>query len=60
MPKLAIERSAKWVERLKRAGHYPVGGVAGLALQVASENSRSWILRVTMPNGRRRDMGLGP
>jgi integrase len=60
MPKIALERSAKWVENQKLPGHYPVGGVAGLALQVASRNSRSWTLRVTMPDGRRRDMGLGP
>lgn len=60
MARIAFERSAKWVGRLRAPGFYSVGGVPGLALHVASENSRSWVLRATMPDGRRRDMGLGP
>lgn len=60
MPRIALERSAKWVERLRAAGLHPVGGVPGLALQIEPPNGRSWILRATMPDGRRRDMGLGP
>jgi hypothetical protein len=60
MPKIALVRSAKWVETQTKPGLYPVGGVNGLCLQVANRNSRSWVLRATMPDGRRRDMGLGP
>lgn len=60
MPRIALERSAKWVERQRAAGLHPVGGVPGLALQVEPPNGKSWILRAVMPDGRRRDMGLGP
>ncbi len=60
MPRIALERSAKWVDRQRNGGLYPVGGVPGLALQVDPPNSKCWILRATMPDGRRRDMGLGP
>lgn len=51
--------SAKAVERLSRPGLHAVGGVPGLCLQVLPTNTRSWILRATMPDGRRREMGLG-
>ena len=60
MPRVAIERSAKWVEKQTKVGLHAVGGVSGLCLQVMGPNSRSWILRATMPNGDRRSMGLGP
>jgi integrase len=46
------------VSRLAAAGLHFVGGVPGLALQVAPGGSRSWILRARV-GGRRRDMGLG-
>lgn len=58
MPKKAKEMGALEVKRLTRPGHYAVGGVAGLALQVAPTGARTWILRVKIGN-KRRDMGLG-
>lgn len=60
MPRVAIERSAKWVAAQTKPGLFAVGGVSGLCLQVVSPQSRSWVLRATMPNGDRRSMGLGP
>jgi integrase len=60
MPRIAIERSAKWVEKQTKPGLHAVGGVSGLCLKVESPASRSWVLRATMPNGDRRSMGLGP
>lgn len=38
---------------------HPVGKIAGLYLQVTSQHSRSWILRVKVGN-HRREIGLGP
>ncbi len=58
MPRKAKELSPLAVSRLRTAGYYAVGGVAGLYLQVASPNSRSWILRATV-GGKRREIGLG-
>lgn len=58
MPKKAAELSPLAVRRLVKPGHYAVGGVAGLALQVAPGGARTWILRVTV-GSKRRDMGLG-
>lgn len=58
MPKKAAELTALQVRRLTQPGHHAVGGVAGLALQVAPGGARTWILRVTIGN-KRRDMGLG-
>lgn len=58
MPKKARELSATAVRRLARPGLHPVGGVAGLALQVRDTGARSWILRATVGE-RRRDIGLG-
>lgn len=46
------------VKRLVEPGMHFVGEVPGLALQVHSETSRSWVLRV-MVGGKRRDHGLG-
>lgn len=46
------------VARLKTPGLHFVGGVDGLALQIAPGGSRSWVLRARM-GGKRRDMGLG-
>jgi integrase len=60
MARVAAERSAKWVAKLTQPGLHAVGGVSGLCLQVISPTSRSWVLRVTMPSGKRRSMGLGP
>lgn len=58
MPRKAKELSALEVNRLKTPGLHAVGGVAGLALQVAPGGSRTWVLRFTVGD-RRRDMGLG-
>lgn len=41
MPRIALERSAKWVARLRVAGLHPVGGVPGLALQIEPPNGKS-------------------
>lgn len=59
MPKIAKELGALAVSRLKKPGMHPVGKVAGLYLQVSSETSRSWVLRVTVGD-KRREIGLGP
>lgn len=59
MARTAATLSAKAVEKLTRPGLHAVGGVPGLCLQILPTKSRSWILRATMPNGRRREMGLG-
>lgn len=58
MPKKARELGPLAVSRLKEPGRHPVGGVAGLLLQVSSTGARSWILRVVVA-AKRRDMGLG-
>lgn len=66
MPKKPRELTALEVRRLTTPGHHVVGGVAGLALQVAparpgsgkTYGARTWILRMTIGE-RRRDMGLG-
>lgn len=58
MGKKAKELGALAVSRLRDAGMNFVGGVDGLALNVADGGSRSWILRYTL-HGRRRDLGLG-
>lgn len=58
MPRKAKELSALEVSRLKKPGLHAVGGVAGLALQVAPGGARTWVLRF-MVAGKRRDMGLG-
>jgi integrase len=59
MPRIAKELSAVEVSRLKKPGLHPVGGVAGLALQVSpGGGARTWIIRIAIA-GKRRDMGLG-
>lgn len=58
MPRKAKELSALEVGRLKLPGLHFVGGVRGLALQVAPGGARTWVLRFTIA-GKRRDMGLG-
>lgn len=58
MPRKAKELSALEVNRLKAPGLHFVGGVAGLALQVAPGGARTWVLRFAIA-GKRRDMGLG-
>jgi integrase len=61
MPKKARELGALEVKRLRERGvpgHYAVGGVAGLAMQIAPTGATTWILRLKVGD-RRRDMGLG-
>lgn len=57
MPKKSAELMPLQVKRLAADGLHPVGGVAGLCLQVRG-TARSWILRTTVGN-RRREIGLG-
>jgi len=58
MPRKAKELSALEVGRLRAPGLHFVGGVRGLALQVAPGGARTWVLRFSIA-GKRRDMGLG-
>lgn len=67
MPKKARELSATEVRRLTHAvskegkpynGLHPVGGVAGLLLQVTPSGAKSWIYRTRIA-GKRRNIGLG-
>ena len=63
MPKVAAELGPLDVKRLAHAGGkgnfmVPVGGVAGLYLQLTPKGGRTWILRMLI-GGRRRDIGLG-
>ena len=63
MPKVAAELGPLDVKRLAHPGGkgnamVPVGGVAGLYLQLTPKGGRSWILRMLV-GGRRRDIGLG-
>ncbi len=63
MPKVAKELSAIEVKRLVHPGRgrnvlFPVGGVAGLALQITPSGARNWLLRVLVGE-RRREIGLG-
>ncbi len=58
MPKKVREKAAVELRRLTRPGRHPVGGVAGLMLDVKDSGAKSWILR-TMVGGRRRNIGLG-
>lgn len=57
MSRKAKELSALEVSRLTEPGSYAVGGVLGLHLQIVG-GAKSWILRTTVGNKRRR-MGLG-
>lgn len=58
MPKSARELTALAVKGLTEPGTHLVGGVPGLALQVAPGGGRSWLLRFSVGQ-RRREMGLG-
>lgn len=63
MPKVAAELGPLDVKRLAHTGDksnvmVPVGGVAGLYLQLTPKGGRTWILRMQV-GGRRRDIGLG-
>ena len=43
---------------LQAPGYHPVGGVAGLNLQVSETRTKSWVMRCTV-GGKRREIGLG-
>lgn len=58
MPKVAKVLTALEVKRLTQPGHFAVGEVPGLYLQVTNTGARSWVLRLSIA-GRRREMGLG-
>lgn len=58
MPKIAKELGPLAVKGLTSAGLHPVGGVAGLMLQVSPTGTRSWLLRVKVGD-KRREIGLG-
>lgn len=63
MPVKVDEMSAKQVRDLRHPGSrrnvtFPVGGVAGLLMQITPTNARSWVLR-TMIGNKRSEIGLG-
>jgi integrase len=61
MPKKAIELKDKTVRAIVKKGNkglFPVGGVAGLNIQISPPDGSSWILRTTI-NGKRKAIGLG-
>ncbi len=58
MPRIAKELGPLAVKRVTKAGLHPVGGVAGLMLQVSPTGTRSWLLRVKV-GSKRREIGLG-
>lgn len=58
MPRIAKELGPLAIKRLTAAGLHPVGGVAGLMLQVSPTGTRSWLLRVKVGD-KRREIGLG-
>lgn len=59
MPKLARKKTDLECRRLGKPGFHPVGGVAGLMLQISKTGTKSWVLRI-MVAGKRRHIGLGP
>jgi integrase len=58
MPRIAKELAPLAVKGLTTAGLHPVGGVAGLMLQVSPKGTRSWLLRIKVGD-KRREIGLG-
>jgi integrase len=64
LPKIAQELGPLDVKRLAHPGGkvinamFPVGGVAGLYMQVTPKGGKTWILRVSVGD-KRRDIGLG-
>lgn len=61
MPRIAKELGPLDIKKKKElqvAGYHPVGGVAGLNLQVSEAGTKSWVMRCTV-GGKRREIGLG-
>jgi integrase len=58
MPRIAKELGPLAVKGLSAPGLHPVGGVAGLMLQVSPAGTRSWLLRIKVGT-KRREIGLG-
>lgn len=63
LPKVAKELTQAQIKNLKpkydnKPTPYPVGGVAGLYIQITPNNARSWLLK-TSYGGRRPEIGLG-
>lgn len=58
MPRVAKELSAIEIKRKAAPGYHPVGGVAGLYLQVSYSGTKSWVMRCKVGD-KRREIGLG-
>jgi integrase len=58
MPRVARALGPMAVKNLTAPGLHPVGGVAGLMVQVSASGARSWLLRVKVGD-KRREIGLG-
>lgn len=58
MPRVAKELSPIEIKRKTAPGYHPVGGVAGLYLQVSDAGTRSWVMRCKVGD-KRREIGLG-
>jgi len=58
MPRVAKVLSAIEIKRINAPGYHPVGGIAGLNLQVSNAGTKSWVLRVKVGD-KRREIGLG-
>jgi integrase len=58
MPRIAKELGPLAVKGLTATGLHPVGGVAGLMLQVSPSGTRAWLLRIKVGD-KRREIGLG-
>jgi len=61
MPRIAKELGPLDLKKkpdLQAPGYHPVGGVAGLNLQVSEFRTKSWVMRCTV-GGKRREIGFG-
>lgn len=58
MPRVAKELSPIAIKRKTAPGYHPVGGVAGLYLQVSDAGTKSWVMRCKVGD-KRREIGLG-
>ena len=59
MPKIMPMITSKGVDALREAGLHAVGGAPGLFLKIVPPNSKYWVFRYSLPDGKRREMGLG-